>query len=420
MSLSFEDSSSAHASADAHGNDTESLLGSLEFVHQGADHAAARHSEGMAKGDGTTLRVQLSLGDSELVDGVSSLGGEGLVDLENVDVVDGKTAVFEGGRDGESGANSHDLRWDTSDGEGVNAADNLAAVTHGNVSSGEEDAGGTIGNLGGVSGSSSAILLESGLELAETSDSGLRSDSIVLIDCHSGLIAILVLNSSLVGSDLSLEKTRLLGGIGLHVALKGELILLFTGDTEFSSDILGSDSHRHEAVVGGLAFEDCIAQKIGVDLVRHGRVGHRLEATTDSDVDLTGADSVCNRANSLETGRAKTVDSGNTGGVRVASHEHGHASVGASGARVEHVADNNILNEGLVDSGLLGHGLEAGLKHGFKTSVLLGTLLCAGHGSTGHTDDDDVVVTLGADATTIVACLLCEVSVYLVESLHFL
>ena len=67
---------------------------------------------------------------------------------------------------------------------------------------------------------------------------------------------------------------------------------------------------------------------------------------------------------------------------------------------------------------MLGDCLEARLEHGLKTGVSLGSLLCAGHGGTGHADNHDIVVTLGADGTTVVGGLLGKMPVGLSNSLH--
>ena len=120
----------------------------------------------------------------------------------------------------------------------------------------------------------------------------------------------------------------------------------------------------------------------------------------------------------MQAGRAKAVDRLYASSLRVASHEHGHARVRGGGAWVEHVANHNVLNEGLVDVGLLGNSFEARLKHGLKTSILLRSALGTGHGCAGHADDDDIVIALGTDLATVVAGVLGEVFICLAESLH--
>jgi len=181
------------------------------------------------------------------------------------------------------------------------------------------------------------------------------------------------------------------------MTLEGQKVLSCTVYAELSSNVLGRDAHRHEAVVGGLALEDFISKQVRVDLIGHDSVGHGLEATADTARDLTSADGVGNSGDSLETGRAETVDTGDASGFRVASHEASHTGLSGSGAWVEHVSNDNVLDESLVDSGLLSDGSEAGPEHGLESSGSLRTSLSAGHSGTGHANDDNVVVTLGSD-----------------------
>ena len=418
FSLPLEDAAGTHTRANAHRHNAESLLGTLKFVHQGADHAAASHAKRVAKRDGTTLRVQLCLGDTELLNAVGCLGSERLIDLKDVNIVDGEAAVLESSRDSVCGADSHNLRGHTSDREANDAAVDSATEARCDVSPGKEDARSAISHLGRVSSSRGTVLLEGRLKLGEALKSRLRSDTVVLVDHHLCLITIFVLDDGLVGRNLSLEITGLLGGGSLLVALDGKGVLLGAAHTELSGNVLRSDSHWHQAVAGRLVLKDLLSKQVRVDLVGHVGVGHRLESTTDADGDLAGADRVRDRGHGLQARGAQAVDARNAGGIRVASHEHGHTSVGRSGARVEHVSNDNILDECLVDAGLLSNSFEAGLEHGLETSVSLGTSLCAGHCRARHSNDHDIVVSLRAHTATIVTCVLCEVLVNLVESLH--
>ena len=146
-SFPLKDAAGSHACSNAHGDESKALLGSFKLGHQIADHTAAGHTERMSKGDGAALRVELFHGDAELLDAVGGLRGERLVNLENVDVVHGEAAVLEGSRDGECGSNTHDLRWHTGGGEAYNTADDSASKLDGNISTCQENAGGTVGNL---------------------------------------------------------------------------------------------------------------------------------------------------------------------------------------------------------------------------------------------------------------------------------
>ena len=49
--------------------------------------------------------------------------------------------------DGECGSNTHDLRWHTGGGKAYNTADDSASKLDGNISTCQENARGTVGNL---------------------------------------------------------------------------------------------------------------------------------------------------------------------------------------------------------------------------------------------------------------------------------
>ena len=373
----------------------------------------------MAESDGTTTGVELLLGHSQLSHAVGSLTGEGLVDFENINLVLGKASLLQGGGDSESGSNSHNSGRHTSDGEADKAANDLAAELVGNISSSEQNAGSTISNLTGVTGSGGATLLESGLQLGEALEGGSGSSSIISVNKNFLLVAILVLNNGGVGSDFRLGPSHLLGMSSLGVTINSELILSLTVDTELSSDILGSDTHRHEASLSLLVLVDGRGKKVGVDGVHHGAIAHGLNTSTNSNSDFTGLDGVSNSSDGLESGGAETVDALNASGLGVASEEHTHTGSGGTSTALEHVADNDILNLGLVNSSLLGDSIEDGSEHSFGTSVLLGSLLSSSHGSSSQTNDDNVVVSLGANSLSIEVCVVFELRVQVLKSLHF-
>ena len=77
----------------------------------------------MAKRDGASLWVQLLHGDLQVVDRHGCLGCEGLVDLVDVDVVDGHAGLLESDWDGESRADTHQLRVNADASEAAKSGD---------------------------------------------------------------------------------------------------------------------------------------------------------------------------------------------------------------------------------------------------------------------------------------------------------
>ena len=121
-------------------------------MEESDDHAATSHTERVTEGHGTTALVQLVLGNTENVDAVEGLGGESLVDLKGVNVLQVEAGSLEGGGDGVGGTNTHDSGRNTSDGEADDAAEDLGTELDSDVTAGKKDARSTIGDLRGVTG----------------------------------------------------------------------------------------------------------------------------------------------------------------------------------------------------------------------------------------------------------------------------
>src|SRR5438105_10815211 len=85
----LDDHGHALAAADAHRLEADRLVEGLEVVDQGAHDPGARHAERVPQGDGPAVGVELVLDvDAELVADGQDLGGERLVELDDVDVGD--------------------------------------------------------------------------------------------------------------------------------------------------------------------------------------------------------------------------------------------------------------------------------------------------------------------------------------------
>src|SRR5690606_35598403 len=80
----LDDHRHALAAADAHRLQGELLVVELQRVDQRGGDPGARHAEGVADGDGAAVDVQLLQRDAEVAVGGDHLGGERLVDLDQV------------------------------------------------------------------------------------------------------------------------------------------------------------------------------------------------------------------------------------------------------------------------------------------------------------------------------------------------
>src|SRR6476661_2863650 len=86
----FDDHGHALTAADAHGLHAVAGAGVLEAVEEGGHDAGAGHPERMAERDRATVDVQLLPRDPEVHCRRDHLCRERLVDLDEVDVVDGE------------------------------------------------------------------------------------------------------------------------------------------------------------------------------------------------------------------------------------------------------------------------------------------------------------------------------------------
>ena len=98
--------------ADAHALEPEAGVAVLHAVEQRGHDAGAGHAERVAERDRAAVHVQLVPRDSELLGRRDHLGGERLVDLDEVDVVDRHVGPGERPAAGLDRAEAHDLGVD--------------------------------------------------------------------------------------------------------------------------------------------------------------------------------------------------------------------------------------------------------------------------------------------------------------------
>lgn len=181
--------SHAHTGTDAHAREADLLAAPPQLVEQGADLAGAGAAEGVAEGDGAALGVDFLHGEAELVGAPEALGGEGLVDLEDVDVVLGEAGELEDLGDGLPGAEAHEQGLDADDGGGDELAEDGLAEALGGAAAHHEHGGGAVADLRGVAGVDAAVLGEGGLDLAEGGGRDARAHAVVLGHGHLARLA---------------------------------------------------------------------------------------------------------------------------------------------------------------------------------------------------------------------------------------
>src|SRR4029077_4706279 len=134
-------------------------------------------AEGMAEGDGTAVDVEPLLVDAELTGAGEDLGGEGLVELDQVDLVDAEAGRGEGPGDRLDWADAHVGGVDAGDSEGDDPGHGLGAEAVRAVRGGARQAGGAVVGGGGVAGGAGASLAEGRPQLRELLQRGVRTRS---------------------------------------------------------------------------------------------------------------------------------------------------------------------------------------------------------------------------------------------------
>lgn len=409
--------SGTHTGTNAHGGDTDLLARLLKLGEQSGKLSSTGGSQRVANSNGTTSGVDLGLVDSTMLDGEQSLGSESLVDLENVNVVDGQTKVLKDSRNGVSGANSHELGGNT-DGLAVDklGKDGLAKLL-GNRSSHEENGSGTVGDLRGVTSVGGSLGGESRLELAELLGGDTRSDTVVLVDGNLLLVVIIIENSGLDGEDLLVELAGGLGSGGLLVGLGSKGVLGLSGHVVLGGNVLGSDTHGDQALLSLLVVLELVGE--GGDGVGTVLVGHGLDTTADTNVNLAGSDLVGNVVDGHQTRGALSVESDEGNGLGDAGNKAGSSVLSGTGTGSENVSADDITDELGVDLGLLDEALQQRGEQLGRRGVLEQTLASLGVGSSVGGGDDNVIGVLGGDSVEALGGVLLELGGEVVKSVHF-
>src|SRR5438270_2556515 len=106
----LDDHGHALTAADAHGFETHGLVERLQVVDQRRHDAGAGHAEGVPEGDGAAVGIELVVdADAELVAHGQHLGGERLVELDDVDIGDLHPGLGQDLAHGVDGTDAHDL-----------------------------------------------------------------------------------------------------------------------------------------------------------------------------------------------------------------------------------------------------------------------------------------------------------------------
>src|SRR5829696_4546120 len=239
----LEDRGYAHSAADAERHQAVLAARAGQVVKNLDGQDGACGPDGVSQGHCSAYRVHLLLGHLERTLHGDSDGGEGLVRLDGVEVVDREPGLLQGQPGGWDHTRSHDGRVDTGHGRGDQPARHghpeflgLALVAHEHHGSPVVDAR----SVGG--GYRAAILLEDRLQLLKSLYARVRADVLVRGELD-GLLLLLDLD----GYDLAVEQLLFVSLGGPLMAAHGVGVGVLAGYTELLGDVLGR--HTHVVVV---------------------------------------------------------------------------------------------------------------------------------------------------------------------------
>ena len=216
------------------------LVGVAQAVDQGGHDAGAGHAERVADGDGAAVDVELVPRDAEVLGRRDDLGGERLVDLDEVDVVDGHAGAGEGLAAGLDRAEAHDLGVQAGDARGDDPGERREAELGGLGVAHDHHRGGAVVQRAGVAGGDLAVGPEHRLQVGEALGGGAGPDAVVAGD--GDRLALVV--DGVDRGDLVLPEAVLERGGGPLLREGGELVHLLAAHVLELGDVLGGLAHR--------------------------------------------------------------------------------------------------------------------------------------------------------------------------------
>ena len=151
-SHAFKDHRDALADADAHRRQAERGVAVVHGVDERRGDAGAACAERVADGDRAAADVDLRFVEFEHPDAGQRLGGEGFVELDQVDVGERQAGALEGLLRGRHGAGAHHGRVDAGDGRGANFHERLEAERLGALFAHHQQRGGAVVERRAVAG----------------------------------------------------------------------------------------------------------------------------------------------------------------------------------------------------------------------------------------------------------------------------
>src|SRR4051794_4980730 len=236
----------ALAAADAHRLETERLVVVLQRVDECRGDPRAGHAERVTDGDRAAVDVELVAErvDADAARRRDDLGGECLVDLDQVDVVDGLAGVGEGLLGRLDRPEAHDLRREGGHARRQDAGERRQTERLRLVLTHDDDRSSAVVERAAVAGRDRAIRAEHRLELADTFDGHACARPVILGDLGAVRLA--------DRDDLALPEAVGDGLLSEVLRPHAERVLLLAPDGLLRRDVLRGLAHR-DVDVGDVA-----------------------------------------------------------------------------------------------------------------------------------------------------------------------
>src|SRR6266699_1704840 len=343
----LDDRRHAHAEADAQGREASVHVLAFHLVEHGGDEPAASQPERMAQADRPAVHVQLRVVESDRVARRDWDGGEGLVDLPEVDVVRLEVDPCERLANRGDRAVEHDRRVRAGDARGNKPRAGLELQLLRCLRIRDQDRAGAVVDAARVARSNSSIRFEGGREGRELLER--RVPPWVLVRVEHPLVAALVEDRH--RDDLPLEPALVDRADRLVVGPQRELVHLRPRHVVLVRHEVGRDALLHDLVF----LEELRAQGAGVRSERHA--GHRLDAARDDDVGLARHHFHRGEVERLQAGGAHPVHARARDRLRESGDERCEPSdVHPLLVDLRDASEDDVLDDLRLDAGAVGEG----------------------------------------------------------------
>ena len=347
----FDDRAGRERAAGAHGDQRGLAVAALQLVEGGRDQAGAGRADGVSQRDGAAVDVHLVHVGVVNLRPAQHDRGEGLVDLDQVDVAQRHSRLRQHALGGLDRAVEVVVRLRADQCLGTQPGARLEAQRLGLGLVHEQDRGSTVGDLRrGARGVQAA--LDDRFERGERLGGGV-AQALVAVDGElvAGQLALFGRLGGDDGEDLTVEAALVPGLLGQLLAAQaesvevGRVIPRRWAMRSAASNWLGMSMDHDSGPTRSGVLADVGAQR---------DVAHRLDATGDADVDGVGGDQARDQVIGLLGRSALAVDGGRAGLPRQPGVQPRSAGdIVALLADLHDAAADDLLDELGVDAGAL-------------------------------------------------------------------